>query len=122
MINGIISCVLFIILFVSFIPISSAEIIPYYKILSAESFEVPAKIDSRLYMPDGTITAVMIYTTSSKVVYNVNGESPSLYGGFTLDHLRLILLSPEQALLFRVTHNEHLPQRISVLYLDLYPF
>ena len=122
MINGILSCVIFLILFVSFIPISTAEIIPFYKVVSAESFEVPAKIDSRLYVPNGTITAVMVYTTSSKVSYQINGESLSMYGGFTLDHLKLITLTKEQALLFRVTHNEQLPQRITVLYLDIYPF
>jgi hypothetical protein len=122
MTNAILSALLFIFVFGSILPLSHADIIPFYKVVAAENFEVQAKIDSRLYLPQGTVTAVLIYTTSAKIIYNINGESPSLVGGFTLDHLRAIILTKDQALLFRLTHDEPYPQRISVLYLDLYPF
>lgn len=101
---------------------TKADEIPLYRVLCAESFEVPHNITFRLYLHGTESTNVMIYTTSGKIRYNVNGFDPQVEGGFNLEPMTAIMLSYDQADAFRAFSILSEPARLFVIHLDRYPF
>lgn len=100
---------------------AKADIIPFYRVVCAENFELPDGLTFRLH-PRGTeTTAIMIYTTSGAIRYNVNESDPATDGGFTLNMMQAIVLSYEQADAFRAVSINNRPTRLFVLHLDMYP-
>ena len=101
---------------------SVAETIPYFKVLSESSFEIPKGITSRLYLHGTETTHVLIYTTTGKIMYNLNETDPKEIKGFTLNPMNAIMLTYELANAFRAISLLDRPSRLYILELDLYPF
>ena len=98
------------------------ETIPYFKLLSEASFEIPKGLTFRLYLHGTETTHVLIYTTTGKIMYNLNETDPKEIPGFTLKSMQAIMLTYELATAFRATNLLDRPSRLYVIQLDLYPF